>query len=89
MAEGLLTYYDGLYDRHLGNKRVEKHANAVAAEAEKPRAGKTVACPAHAVGDVGGGRHPHELDVERLARDILVVVAAFEEEEARRAAAAV
>ena len=88
VAEGLLTYYDGLYDRHLGNKRVEKHANAAVAEAEKPRAGKTVACPAHAVGDVGGGRHPHELDVERLARDILAVVAAFEEEEARDAAAA-
>ena len=25
VAEGLLEYYDDLYDRHLGKKRVEKH----------------------------------------------------------------
>ena len=25
VAQGLLEYYDDLYDRHLGKKRVEKH----------------------------------------------------------------
>ena len=84
VAEGLLEYYDGLYDRHLGNKRVEKHVVVAKEEAQKPRSGKMVEVAAFAIGEEAAGRtgrHPHSLDIERLAADILRTVARFEEEE--------
>ena len=84
VAEGLLEYYDGLYDRHLGNKRVEKHAVVAKEEAERPRGGKMVEVAAHAIGEEAAGktgRHPHSLDIDRLAEDVLRTVARFEEEE--------
>ena len=87
VAEGLLEYYDTLYDRHLGNKRVEKHAVVAKEEAEKPRAGKVVEVPAFGIGEgaAAGGRHPDSLDVDRLVADVLGAVARFEEQEREHA----
>ncbi|EEH60131.1 uncharacterized protein MICPUCDRAFT_30706 [Micromonas pusilla CCMP1545] len=83
VAEGLLEYYDDLYDRHLGKKRVEKGAiKTIAAETQKPRGGVQKIVNALPVGEARDGRHPDALDVDALVMDILKTVRAFEEEDA-------
>ena len=83
VAEGLLDYYDVLYDTHLGEQRPEKK-DTCAAEYRK-RIGTILEVRAFSIGSIGkecdGPRanlNPDLFDVDRAIKDILHAVAAFE-----------
>ena len=83
VAEGLLEYYDVLYDTHLGEQRPEKK-DTCAAEYSK-RIGTILEVHAFSIGSIenecDGPRatlHRDLLDVDRAIKDILHAVAAFE-----------
>ena len=83
LLEGLLEYYDVLYDTHLGEQRPEKK-DTCAAEYSK-RISTILEVHAFSIGSIenecDGPRatlHPDLLDVDRAIKDILHAVAAFE-----------
>jgi tRNA 2-selenouridine synthase len=94
VAEGLLEYYDGLYDRHLGNKRVDRRKEGGGRTGEKEKGetkggdGDATDAEEEARGGKtvvvhanGIGPEGDELDAETLAREILEVTRAFDAEE--------
>jgi len=95
VAEGLLEYYDGLYDRHLGNKRVDRRKEGGGRAGEREKGERTKGGDGDAtdaeeearggktvvVHANGIGPEGDELDAETLAREILEATRAFDAEE--------
>ena len=91
VAEGLLEYYDGLYDKHLMNKRKDRRgarsANTDTASTANDDTCSIASTSTVSVGEERGGTvvdvhcHPDpagRIDEDALVRDVLLAVGLFE-----------